>query len=87
MAGYVGCSEAIRRLAYLDDLHRIMLPTLIMVGEDDPATPVEDAKAMRERIPHSQLVVIPAAAHLSNIEQPEIFNASLLKFLDKTEGR
>jgi 3-oxoadipate enol-lactonase len=86
IAGYVGCSEAIRRLDYLKDLHRIKLPTLVMVGEEDPATTVEDARDMRERIPHSQLVVIPAAAHLSNVQQPEVFNASLVDFLKKTDG-
>jgi len=34
--GYIGCAEAIRKLNYLDRLHEIKIPTLIMVGEDDP---------------------------------------------------
>jgi 3-oxoadipate enol-lactonase len=84
--GYIGCSEAIRRLDYLDRLHEIKLPTLIMVGEDDPGTPVEASRAMHERIPQSRLVIIPSAAHLSNIEQADGFNRSLMAFLTSVSG-
>jgi len=79
--GYVGCSEAIRHLDYLDRLSEIEVPTLIMVGEDDPGTPVEASEAMHDRIPHSTLVVLPSAAHLSNIEQTQAFNHALMGFL------
>ncbi|MBW1787058.1 MAG: 3-oxoadipate enol-lactonase [Deltaproteobacteria bacterium] len=83
VAGFVGCSEAIRRLDYLDRLGEIAVPTLIMVGEDDPGTPVAASRMMHERIPGSRMVVIPSAAHLSNIEQADIFNDHLLSFLKK----
>ncbi len=79
--GYIGCSEAIRRLDYLDRLFEIRVPALIMVGEDDPGTPVEASRAMHEQIPQSKLVILPSAAHLSNIEQTEAFNHSLIDFL------
>ena len=81
VSGFIGCAEAIRRLRYLGRLPEITVPTLIMVGEDDPGTPVSAAEAMHERIPHSRLLVIPSAAHLSNVEQPEAFNSALLRFL------
>ena len=81
LAGYLGCAEAIRRLNYLDRLSRIKLTTLIMVGEDDPGTPVSASQAIHERIPNSKLVILPSARHLSNVEQPEVFNAALLAFL------
>ncbi|MAF33838.1 MAG: 3-oxoadipate enol-lactonase [Desulfobacter sp.] len=81
VAGYIGCSEAIRMLDYLKRLSAIKTPTLIMVGEDDPGTPVAAAKAMHRRIPASRLVVLPSAAHLSNVEQSEAFNRTLLSFL------
>jgi 3-oxoadipate enol-lactonase len=81
VAGYVGCAEAIRRLNYLERISAIKIPTLIMVGEDDPGTPVSASKAMHERITGSTLVVLPSARHLSNVEQTEAFNAALLKFL------
>jgi len=79
--GYIGCSEAIRRLNYLEELSAIRTPTLIMVGADDPGTPVAASEAMHARIKGSNLVVIPEAAHLSNIEQKEVFNSSLVAHL------
>jgi 3-oxoadipate enol-lactonase len=83
VAGYLGCSEAIRKLNYLGRLSEIKLPTLIMVGEDDPGTPVAAAEAIQARIADSKLTVLPSAAHLSNIQQSEAFNTSLLAFLRK----
>lgn len=80
-AGFIGCSHAILALDYIDHLSEIKLPTLIMVGENDPGTPVEASQAMHHRIQNSKLVVLPAAAHLSNIEQADAFNAALLEFL------
>jgi 3-oxoadipate enol-lactonase len=79
--GYIGCASAIRRLNYLDRLSEIELPTLIMVGEDDPATPVSASQAIHERIKESKLVVLPSCRHLSNVEQAEAFNRHLLEFL------
>ena len=79
--GYIGCAEAIRKLNYLDQLSKIKIPTLIMVGEDDPGTPVSASEAMHKQLSNSNLVILPSARHLSNIEQAEAFNATLLKFL------
>jgi 3-oxoadipate enol-lactonase len=79
--GYLGCIYAIRKLNYLDRLSEIKIPTLIMVGEDDPGTPVTASEAMHQRIPDSRLVIIKSARHLSNVEQPEVFNTNLLTFL------
>jgi 3-oxoadipate enol-lactonase len=84
VAGYIGCTEAIRRLNYLNDLPRIKHPTLVMVGEEDPGTPVAAAQAIHQRIAGSRLVVIPSASHLSNIEQAAVFNQSLVEFLSLT---
>lgn len=81
LAGYVGCSEAIRRLNYLDQLDAVETKTLIMVGADDPGTPVAASEAMHAQIKGSKLVVIPQAAHLSNIEQADTFNSHLMAFL------
>ncbi len=79
--GFLGCIEAIRKLNYLDRLSEIKTPTLIMVGEDDPGTPVSASEAMHQRIHNSKLVIIKSARHLTNVEQPEIFNNNLLTFL------
>jgi 3-oxoadipate enol-lactonase len=80
-AGYIGCCEAIRRLNYLERLAAIGLPTLFMVGEEDPGTPVAASEAMHACISGSKLVILPEARHLSNIEQAEAFNTALMDFL------
>ena len=81
MAGYIGCSEAIGKLNFIERLSSISLPTLIMVGAEDPGTPVAASEAIHERIKGSKLVILPSASHLSNIEQAELFNKHLLEFL------
>jgi 3-oxoadipate enol-lactonase len=85
--GYIGCIEAIRKLNYLDRLVEVDVPALIIVGEEDPGMPVSAAEAMQTRIGDSKLVVIPFARHLSNVEQPEAFNAALVEFLRKVEKK
>jgi 3-oxoadipate enol-lactonase len=84
VAGYIGCTEAIRQLNYIKELPRIKNPTLIMVGADDPGTPVAAARAIHECIAGSQLVVISSASHLCNIEQAEVFNKTLVEFLSRS---
>ena len=63
-------------------LHRLLPPTLLVWGEHDRIVPLAYAEASRRRIAHSQLLVIPAAAHLPHLEQPRTFARSVLEFLD-----
>ncbi len=81
-AGFMGCCHALKPLDYLDQLHTIELPTMIIVGAEDTGTPVAASEAMHARIPNSQLEILPQAAHLANIEQPEAFSKALLGFLN-----
>ncbi len=57
------------------------MPTLIVVGEEDTLTPPAASEEMHRAIGGSELVRIPRAGHLSNLEQPESFNAALAGFL------
>ena len=61
-------------------LSQITCPTQIIVGALDQATPPSDAKLMGEQIPHARLAIIPNAAHLANLEQPEAFNQIVSTF-------
>jgi 3-oxoadipate enol-lactonase len=81
--GYVGCCHAIKALDLTDRLSAVAVPTLIVVGEDDPGTPVAASRAIHERVAGSELVVLKSASHLSNIEQPEAFTKALLDFLGR----
>ena len=71
----------IDRSGVADEIGRIALPTLIIVGDQDVATPLARAERIRERIPGSRLVVIPGAGHSSAIEEPEAVNQVLVEFL------
>jgi 3-oxoadipate enol-lactonase len=82
-AGYIGCGHAIPKLNVTARLKEIACPVLIIVGADDPSTPFAMAQEIHENIPGSELVVIPSAAHLVNIEQPEEFNRALVRFYDR----
>ena len=68
-----------------DLLPTITCPTLVIVGENDQATPLAESQYIAQRIPGATLVTIPHAGHLSNIEQPVAFNQSIRSFL-KTHG-
>jgi 3-oxoadipate enol-lactonase len=83
VAGFVGCCHAIPQINLTSRLREIKTPTLVIVGDQDPGTPPAMAREIHENLPGSELVVIPSAAHLSNLEQPEAFNAALAKFLDR----
>jgi 3-oxoadipate enol-lactonase len=61
-------------------LSTITAPTLIVIGQEDNTTPLADAQLMAERIPGARLAVIPLAGHLSNLEQPDLFNELVSRF-------
>ncbi len=79
--GYVGCCHAIPKINLTARLKEIRCPVLVIVGEQDPGTPVAMAREIHENAPGSRLAVLPNAAHLANIEQPALFNRALGEFL------
>ena len=80
-AGYIGCCHAIAILDLTDRLQAIAAPTLVIVGEEDPGTPVTASRTIHERIKGSELVILKSASHLSNMEQPEAFSRAVTTFL------
>jgi pimeloyl-ACP methyl ester carboxylesterase len=80
-----GAAAAQRGMAarrdYSGDLVGINVPALILVGRQDPIRPVADAEFMHRGLNGSRLAVIEDAAHMTNMEQPEVFNRVLLDFL------
>ncbi|MGY8526344.1 3-oxoadipate enol-lactonase [Paracidovorax citrulli] len=79
--GYVGASLAILGFDQASALPRIHCPTLVIVGDQDPGCPVEQARAIAQAIPGAQFEILPDAAHIGPIEQPERFHAVLDAFL------
>jgi 3-oxoadipate enol-lactonase len=84
--GYIGCSHAIPKINLTARLKEIRCPSLVIVGKDDPGTPVAMAEEIHQALPGSKLVVIASAAHLSNLEQPDAFNRALGGFLDQANA-
>lgn len=78
--------DALGRLPALD------IPTLVIAGETDLATPLEAKRALAAAIPASRLVVLPDAPHMMQIECAEPFQAAVMNFLEshrsgKQDGR
>jgi 3-oxoadipate enol-lactonase len=64
-------------------LEKLSVPTLVVTGHEDRVYPLELVQRMAQRISESELVVLEACGHLSNLEQPERFNEVLLDFLKR----
>lgn len=79
--GYAAAAEAIAAADLADATRRLRLPALVVVGEHDEATPVASAEALRDAIPGARLVVLPGAAHIPTVEQPEAVTEALRGFL------
>jgi len=63
-----------------DLLSHIAVPTLLIWGELDARSPLSVARQFEQAIPDTRLVVIPGAGHVSNLEQPELFNDIVRQF-------
>lgn len=60
----------------------IKVPVLVLVGEDDTLTPPDASRRLCASISGATLEILPRAGHLSNIEQPELFNQRVAAFLE-----
>ena len=81
VAGYAGCCHALPKINVTARLKEIKCPILVIVGEQDPGTPLAMAQEIHANAPGSKLVVLPSAAHIANLEQPEGFTRALRDFL------
>ncbi len=79
--GYAGCCAAVRDFDFREQLSRIRLPTLVIAGAHDPATPPADGRFLAHQIPGARYAELNAA-HLSNIEDQDRFNDELSAFLN-----
>lgn len=71
--------------AYKEQLQRLRVPALILVGdEDDPC--LEPAIFLKRALSHSALVTFPRSGHGINLEEPELFNRSVIEFLRDVES-
>lgn len=80
-------ASAVRAMKLREDattwLAAITCPTLVICGAEDVLTPPADSEVLAAGIPGAELVVIPGAGHLSNLESPMKFTESLHRFLGR----
>ena len=76
--GYARCCEALRDWDFRAELPAIEVPTVCIAGDSDPSTPPAELELLAHEIPDAQLVVLPDAAHLANVAQPERFAEAVL---------
>ncbi len=76
---YIAACEALAAHDVRDELGRITVPTLVVAGADDPATPPADARVLVAGIPDARLAVVPAASHLTPVEQPAAVGELLVR--------
>ncbi len=78
--GYTGCCAAIRDMDQRAAISRISVPTLVIAGTHDAATPPAMGQYIAETIPGARYAELPTA-HLSNIEAAPAFNKVVSEFL------
>ena len=78
--GYIASCEAIRDMDFRESNARVKAPTLVIVGAQDPATPPAQGEAIAKAIPGAKVASVDAA-HIANMEQPQVYTKVVLEFL------
>jgi 3-oxoadipate enol-lactonase len=80
--GYAACCAALTQADLRGDLGSAAVPTLVIAGEYDPVTTVDDGRWLVDTLPDAKLAVL-AASHISNIEAAQAFTGALRDFLSR----
>lgn len=80
---YEWASNAVWTADYLELLPKINVPTLVIGGYLDLPTPPDLSRELTYDVPGAKMVIIQNAAHLSNLDQPRIFNNLIENFIGK----
>lgn len=78
---FVTACRALQHVDFTDEVSGMSRPTLIVVGEDDQATPPDMARELHDLLPDSRLVTLPGVAHAPQIQEPAGFLNSIEHFL------
>lgn len=81
--GYTGCAGALQSHDYREGLAGISMPCLFMTGSEDTSTPPECAQEMAAAVPGAECVIVEPASHISNMENPAVFDAALFAHLER----
>ena len=78
-----GLAILIHRKSILEKISAIRVPTLVMVGREDTATPLEKSENIARSIPGAELVVLDDVGHMCALEDPDAVNAHLVPFVKR----
>ncbi|MFJ2958763.1 3-oxoadipate enol-lactonase [Streptomyces sp. NPDC087270] len=78
---YAACCDALAAFDLRAELARITVPTCVIAGRDDPATPPAHARELVDGIAGASLTEVGHAAHLANVERPGPVLAALTAHL------
>ncbi|MEG1209511.1 MAG: 3-oxoadipate enol-lactonase [Leclercia sp.] len=78
--GYAACCEALASADLRPEVSAMLRPMLVVAGEEDPVTTVNDGEWIAAQAKQAQCVALPAS-HLSNVACPAAFNQQVLTFL------
>lgn len=81
LTSYEATCHALGAFDLRDEVTAVRVPTLLIVGSEDPATPPSHAQDLSERIPDASLHVLQGARHLTPVERPEEVAGLLERFL------
>jgi 3-oxoadipate enol-lactonase len=79
--GYAACCETLASFDLRTRLPDVPVPTLVIAGARDPATPVDTVREIADAMPCARFVVVPDAAHLVSVERPDAVDAEIRQFL------
>jgi 3-oxoadipate enol-lactonase len=78
---FCAACEALATLDLRPDLARVKAPVLVLVGEQDEATPPPMSRELAALLPDARLTIIPGCAHVPQLQSPEVFLAAIAEFL------
>jgi 3-oxoadipate enol-lactonase len=79
--GYAGTCAALRDADLREEIGKIAVPTLVVVGDQDLSTPPELVRETATKIPGARFEIIAGAGHIPSIEQPQALAALMTRFL------
>jgi 3-oxoadipate enol-lactonase len=85
--GYAGCCEVLAEMDLCNELASVRAPTLVVSAREDPATPPEHGRLSADGIPGARFEVVEDAAHLANLQQPEVVGELIERHLTEQEQR
>jgi len=81
-AAFVNACRALQVVDFTDTAAAVQAPTLIVVGDQDQATPPGMARTLDALLPHSDVVILPGVAHAPQLQDPEGFVNAVEQFLE-----